>query len=76
MFGWLANLLIKAPIAGSGCACCEAKKEQLRQMQKAILSGEENDDRQAEAACQTACCRCGEQDSPEFEMTVSTRYKL
>ena len=40
MFGWLADLLVKAPVVGSNCSCCEGQKEQLKKMQKAVLSGE------------------------------------
>ena len=36
MFDWLANLLVKIPIQGHACACCEAKKEKLKQMQKLL----------------------------------------
>ncbi|MDD6881418.1 MAG: hypothetical protein PUE18_07580 [Firmicutes bacterium] len=75
MFGWLANLLIRAPIAGSGCACCEAKKEQLRQMQKAILSGEEGESQSENAVNECGSCQ-NERGGQGFEMTVSTRYRL
>lgn len=43
MFAWLADLLVKIPIQGSGCACCEAKKIRLKQMQKEILDIENNE---------------------------------
>lgn len=40
MFGWLAKMLIKTPVVGSSCACCESKKERLKKMQQAIETGE------------------------------------
>lgn len=40
MFGWLAKMLIKTPVQGSGCACCESKKRRLEKMQQALESGE------------------------------------
>lgn len=76
MFGWLANLLIKAPIAGSGCACSEAKKEQLRQMQKAILAEDDTEMLPPESSCRNGCCGVHESRGSEFDMTVSTHYKL
>ena len=39
MFKWLADMIVKTPVQGT-CACCEGKKERLRQMQKAILDDE------------------------------------
>ena len=79
MFGWLADLLIKTPIAGSGCACCEAKKEQLKQMQKAILDGDLNTENKKEnsiCTCEeSAECSCNENKN-DFSMTSSIRYRL
>lgn len=36
MFGWLEKMLVKGPVLGSGCSCCEGKKEKLREMQAAL----------------------------------------
>lgn len=41
MFGWLAKMLLKTPVASSGCACCEAKREHLEKMRKK-LTGEDD----------------------------------
>ena len=75
MFGWLANLLIKAPVVGSSCSCCEGQKQQLKKMQKAILSGEVEDE------TEQSCCRgehCGSHDQVKQypEMTTSYHYEL
>lgn len=40
MFRWLANMLLKTPVQGSGCGCCEAKREHLEKMRKEIENGE------------------------------------
>lgn len=39
MFGWLAKMLMQTPVASSGCACCEGKRERLEQMRRE-LAGE------------------------------------
>lgn len=75
MFGWLADLLIKTPVQGSGCSCCEAKKEQLKQMQKQIL--DENITSLSEESCN--CCEqnCDNRQEQEKEcMVTSCHYKL
>lgn len=70
MFGWLANLLVKSPVVGSNCPCCEGQKERLKEMQKAILSGE------LENAEESDCMCCQQKGQKSFEMTTSYRYKL
>lgn len=40
MFGWLAKMLIKTPVLGSGCAICESKKQHLEKMKQAIETGD------------------------------------
>lgn len=40
MFGWLEKMLVKGPVLGSGCSCCEGKKEKLREMQTALSNAE------------------------------------
>lgn len=42
MFGWLANLLVKGPVLGAGCACSEGKKDCLRKMQDEIKTAEKS----------------------------------
>lgn len=39
MFGWLAKMLMQTPVASSGCACCEAKREKLEKIRQE-LTGE------------------------------------
>ena len=74
MFGWLADLLVKAPVVGSNCSCCEGQKEQLKKMQKAVLSGEFEE-------TEESCCSCSDncscyQTEQHFEMTTSYHYEL
>lgn len=40
MFGWLTNMLLKTPVQGSGCGCCEAKRASLEKMRREIANGE------------------------------------
>lgn len=37
MFGWLAKMLMQTPVVGSGCACCEAKREKMEAMRKELI---------------------------------------
>ncbi len=68
MFGWLADLLVKSPVVGSSCPCCEGQKERLKKMQKAVLSGEiETSDENSSDCCQS---------DEYFEMTTSYHYEL
>ena len=71
MFDWLANLLVKIPIQGHACACCEAKKEKLKQMQKEILDIKESN-------CCIDVCNCNEKpiNNDNERFTMSYRYKL
>lgn len=39
MFGWLAKMLVTAPVQGSSCSCCESKKKELEHMQQVIGNG-------------------------------------
>ena len=41
MFGWLAKMLLKTPVQGSGCACCEGKRQRLEKMRQEIENGED-----------------------------------
>lgn len=77
MFGWLADLLIKTPIQGSGCACCEAKKSRLQKMQREILSGAFEDDGASNTECGGSCCggHCGN-EAPVEEMRTTTHYRI
>lgn len=58
MFKWLADMIVKTPVQGT-CACCEGKKERLRQMQKAILDGEGDNESGKPAAEKCGDCHCG-----------------
>ena len=40
MFGWLTKMLLKTPVQGSGCACCEGKRQRLEKMRQEIENGE------------------------------------
>ena len=73
MFGWLANLLIKSPVVGSGCPYCEGQKEQLKQMQKAVLNGE-SDDYTESSDCGN--CRCNRSEKQESEMKMTYHYHI
>jgi len=75
MFGWLADLLVKSPVVGSSCSCCERQKEQLKKMQKAVLSGEFEDFGEFGCGC-SGSCSCEKNDQQPFEMTTSYHYKL
>lgn len=44
MFGWLAKMLMQTPVASSGCACCEAKREKLEKIRQQ-LTGEDTGSR-------------------------------
>lgn len=75
MFGWLANLLLKSPVVGSGCPCCEEQKEQLKKMQKAVLFGQiDEKEKNEEKRC--ACCSREKESEESFEMTTTYRYRL
>ena len=52
MFKWLENLLIQTPVQSSGCSCCEAKREQLRQN---IIADEIPDVSEKETDCSVKC---------------------
>ena len=73
MFTWIMNLLVKLPIQGSGCVCCEAKKTRLKQMQKEILEVE-NDECCVQKNCVTNAKYedCDDQN----HMKSYYRYKL
>ena len=58
MFKWLADMIMKTPVQGT-CACCEGKKERLRQMQKAILDDENGSESGKSDAGQCESCDCG-----------------
>ena len=58
MFKWLADMIVKTPVQGT-CACCEGKKERLRQMQKAILDDENSSESEKSDAGQCESCDCG-----------------
>ena len=76
MFGWLANLLLKSPVVGSSCPCCEGQKEQLKKMQKALLTGQiDEEEENKEKSC---ACYLREKESEESfeEMTTTYRYRL
>ncbi len=75
MFEWLAKWLIKAPVVGSGCTCCEAKKEQLKQMQKTIL-GETDDAGESCSAGGCGCENCGCEKTEREDFSTSCHYKL
>ena len=68
MFGWLADLLVKSPVVGSSCPCCEGQKVRLKKMQKAVLSGDIETSDEADSVC------C--QSEEHFEMTTSYHYEL
>lgn len=71
MFGWLAKLLVSSPVVGSGCSCCEGKKENLRRMQEAIAEGisENPTEIQNKCACSTAgACDCNREQTPHEEI--------
>lgn len=79
MFGWLAKWLIKAPVVGSGCACCEAKKEQLKQMQKTILGEDDADENRLKEGCGCGGCgceNCGCEKTAREDLSTSYHYKL
>ena len=76
MFEWLANLLVKSSVVGGSCPCCEAQKEQLKKMQKAVLTGDFTDD---ECECVRSCdCSCDSSfDSSDYkEIKTKYSYKL
>lgn len=70
MFGWLADMLLKSPVVGSGCPCCEGQKEQLKKMQKAILNNDLEED------IPEPQCSCPKEPSQDFEMTTTYHYEL
>ena len=74
MFGWLTDLLVKAPVVGSSCPCCEGQKQQLKKMQKAVLSGE-LDETEESGCLNMRNCSC-HQEEQHFEMTTRYHYKL
>lgn len=76
MFKWLADLLIKTPVQGLGCACCEAKKERLKQMQKEILGEEISAENRGSEEVLHICSGCNSEASKDETMTVSYHYKL
>lgn len=72
MFKWLANLIVRTPIQGT-CSCCEGKKEQLRQMQKALLSEEEPDFlSENETSCGGECSCFASQTNPYEGLNLSS----
>ncbi len=77
MFGWLADLLVKTPIQGSGCACCEAKKSRLQKMQREILSGTMEDNMAEGSVCGDTCCggHCNDEVSTK-EMRTTAHYRI
>ena len=76
MFDWLADLLLKSPVVGSGCPCCEGQKEQLKKMQKAVLTGQINAE-EGERKQNCTCHSCAEESEKSFEeMTTTYRYRL
>lgn len=75
MFGWLADLLVKAPVVGSSCPCCEGQKEKLKKMQKAVLSGE-FDDETEQSCCCGENCGCHDQAQQYPEMRTTYHYEL
>ena len=71
MFGWLDDILVKSPVVGSSCPCCEGQKERLKKMQRAILgeNSEENED--------FVCADCQQQNEAQYsEMSSSYHYRL
>ena len=85
MFGWLANLLVKSSVVGSGCACCESQKEQLKKMQQAILQGDVTENTAAEScSCSHGHCDCENKEQCQceknkvetLEMKMSYHYKI
>ena len=75
MFGWLADLLVKAPVVGSSCPCCEGQKQNLKKMQKAILSGELEDEQESGCSCE-GNCGCHHQEKQYSDMKTSYHYEL
>ena len=76
MFGWLANLLVKSSVVGGSCPCCEAQKEQLKKMQKAVLTGDFTEDVNEDASlCDGSCVSSSISDDYE-EIKTKYSYKL
>ena len=73
MFSWLADLLVKSSVVGSGCPCCEGQKEQLKKMQKAVL-GEGFDDYMESLGC--GYCQHNEKEKRTPEMKMTYHYHI
>ncbi len=59
MFKWLADMIVKTPVQGT-CSCCEGKKERLKKMQEAIMSGEEGNESDLNlVSSEEDSCGCG-----------------
>ena len=77
MFGWLVDLLVRSSVVGTGCACCEGKKEQLKKMQCAVLNGQIEDD-----VTEGPLCTCQRVEGAENrdkdceELKTSYRYRI